>query len=187
MSAEKRSTYVLCEARTRSGGTCRLFAGQGTNHLGIGRCKHHGGSTPTHVASAVVQEARRRAIEFGDELPVEPAEALLSMLRLSAGMVAWTRSELAHTDDRTSFEAAVLVRMYADERDRTARIAKAALDAGVAERMVRLAESYGELLATLIGNILSDLHLTVEQRGRAPEIVRGRLLELETGAAADSC
>ncbi len=186
MSAEKRSTYALCEARTRSGGTCRLFAGQGTNHPSVGRCKHHGGSTPTHVASAVVHEARRRAIEFGDELPVEPAEALLSMLRLSAGMVAWTRAELARMNDRGTFEGQVLTRMYADERDRTARIAKAALDAGVAERMVRMAESYGELLATLIGNILADLRLTAEQRERAPDIVRTRLLELDAGAGAEA-
>jgi hypothetical protein len=184
MTAEKRSTYPLCGAKTRGGGTCRLFAGQGTSHLGIGKCKHHGGSTPTHVKSAIVYEARRRAIEFGEELPVEPADALLTMLRLSAGMVAWTRDELARMEDRATFEAQVLTRMYADERDRTARIAKAALDAGVAERMVRLAESYGELIAALIGNILGDLRLTVEQHERAPEIVRRRLLELEPAEPA---
>lgn len=131
-----------------------------------------------------MHEARRRAVAFGDELPVEPAEALLSMLRLSAGMVAWTRGELARMEDRGTFEGQVLTRMYADERDRTARIAKAALDAGVAERMVRLAESYGDLIATLIGNILSDLRLTPEQYTRAPEIVRTRLLELEPAEAA---
>lgn len=184
MSAAKRSTYLLCGARTRSGATCRLFAGQGTNHVGFGRCKHHGGSTPTHVASAVIQEARLRAVEFGEELPVEPAEALLTMLRLTAGMVAWTRDELARMDDRTTFEGQVLTRIYADERDRTARIAKAALDAGVAERTVRLAESYGELIATLIGNILVDLRLTPEQQDRAPQIVQARLLELEPSAEA---
>lgn len=179
MTADKRSTYLLCDAKTRGGGRCRLFAGQGTNHLGVGRCKHHAGSTPTHVTSAVVQEARRRAIEFGEELPIEPADALLSMLRLSAGMVAWTRAELARMEDRGSFEGQVLARIYADERDRTARIAKAALDAGVAERMVRIVEQWGELLATLIGNIIRDLQLTPQQNERAPEIVRKRLLELE--------
>ncbi|HET7571780.1 MAG TPA: hypothetical protein VFJ77_03825 [Gaiellaceae bacterium] len=186
MSAEQRSTYPLCGAKTRSGGTCRMHAGSGTNHKGVGRCKLHGGSTPTHVASAIAYEARRRAIEFGEELPVEPGDALLTMLRLSAGMVAWTRDELARMDDRRTFEAQVLTRMYADERDRTARIAKAALDAGVAERMVRLAESYGELLATLIGNILKDIRLTAEQSERAPEIVRRRLLELDPGEPAEA-
>src|SRR4051794_2723097 len=177
MTAEKRSTYALCGAKTRSGGTCPLFAGQGTSHLGRGRCKLHGGSTPTHVTSAITHEAKRRALEFGDELPVDPGEALLWMLRLSSGHVAWLRQELAAMEDRTTFDAQVAMRLYGDERDRVARVAKAALDAGVAERMVRIAEEYGELLAKLIGGILGDLRLTREQRDLAADVVPRRLLE----------
>ena len=32
-----------CGGRTRAGGECKKPAGQGTDHLGVGQCKHHDG------------------------------------------------------------------------------------------------------------------------------------------------
>lgn len=47
------STY--CGAKKRqSGGCCMHPAGWGTGHVGIGRCKLHGGCTPTHRQSAAL-------------------------------------------------------------------------------------------------------------------------------------
>lgn len=34
----------LCNAKKKSGGTCRRPAGAGTDHLGQGRCRRHGGT-----------------------------------------------------------------------------------------------------------------------------------------------
>jgi hypothetical protein len=186
MTPDQRSTYPLCGARRRDGERCRKFAGEGTNHKGTGRCKFLGGSTPTHVASAVIQEARRRSLEFGEPVDVEPADALMMMLQLSAGHVAWVRQELSYLEDRATFEGQVLMRLYGEERDRVARIAKAALDSGVQERLVRLAEKYGELLAGLIQEILGDpdLELTVGQRERAPSVVRRHLAALQERSSA---
>src|SRR4051794_16311470 len=107
MSSEKRSTYSLCGAKRKNGETCRLFAGQGTDHKGIGRCKHHGGSTPSHMTNAVVQESQRRMVKFGHAIDVEPHEALLSMLRLASGHTAWLNREIASLNDLGTFEARV--------------------------------------------------------------------------------
>jgi 2-phospho-L-lactate guanylyltransferase (CobY/MobA/RfbA family) len=52
-----------CGAKTRGGGTCKLRAGQGTDHLGVGRCKLHGGSTPNHVAAARRQQAEQAVVD----------------------------------------------------------------------------------------------------------------------------
>lgn len=43
-----------CGAKKRdgSGDTCKRGAGQGTDHVGIGRCSLHGGNTPAHVVAA---------------------------------------------------------------------------------------------------------------------------------------
>lgn len=42
-------TVSFCGAKKRQGeGTCRLPAGWGTDHVGRGRCKLHGGCTPRH-------------------------------------------------------------------------------------------------------------------------------------------
>ena len=35
--------YPCCEAKTRAGTPCRQKAGWGTDHVGMGRCKLHGG------------------------------------------------------------------------------------------------------------------------------------------------
>jgi hypothetical protein len=57
--AMERRNRVLsakrCDARTRKGTFCSHPAGYGTDHLGRGRCRYHGGSTPSqrnHVAQA---------------------------------------------------------------------------------------------------------------------------------------
>jgi hypothetical protein len=69
------------------------------------------------------------------------------------------------------------MRLWNDERDRVARIAKAALDAGVAERHVQLAERYGEQLATLLRAVLYDpaLALTDAQQSVLPDLLRRHL------------
>src|SRR5579871_648905 len=142
---EKRDRSALGGAKKKNGETCRAFAGQGTDHSGVPgtRCKYHGGSTRSHRTHAAVQEARKAMVEFGQPIPVEPTEALLGVLHLSAGHLSWLRDELAATEDKQTFAAQVLLNAFDGERDRVARIAKMALDAGVAERSVRLAETYG--------------------------------------------
>jgi hypothetical protein len=59
-----------------------------------------------------------------------------------------------------------------------ARVCKMALDAGVAERQVRVAEAQGELLASVIKAILTGLGLDKDQQDKAPAIVRRHLLAL---------
>lgn len=50
MSQEKRttarSTKRKCRANTRKDKPCAKRAGQGTNHLGTGKCSSHGGASP---------------------------------------------------------------------------------------------------------------------------------------------
>jgi hypothetical protein len=81
-----------------------------------------------------------------------------------------------------------LVQLEAQERDRCVRYAKTAHDMGIAEREVRLAEQQGQLLASVIRNVLGDLDLSEEQQERVPRVVQARLLEVTqleaTGGAA---
>ena len=87
-------------------------------------------------------------------------------------------------EDKTTFEGQVLMRLWNEERDRVARISKAALDAGVAERQIRLAEKYGEAIAALIQGILGDLSLTRRQQAEVPQVVRRHLVALDAGTPA---
>jgi predicted O-methyltransferase YrrM len=107
------------------------------------------------------------------------------MLHLSSGHVAWLREEIAALDDLGTFEAQVITNLYAEERDRVARVAKACLDSGVAERQVKLAETYGAALASLLRAVFNDrdLALTDAQRERLPDVLRRYLGALEADRA----
>jgi hypothetical protein len=125
-------------------------------------------------------------ITLGVAVDIEPHEALLAVLRLSSGHVAWLREELAGVEDLGLPEAQILIRLYGEERDRVGRLAKACLDAGVAERQVQLAERYGAVLAELLRAVFDDpeLALSGEQRQQLPRVLRQHLGRLEASRVA---
>lgn len=177
--------HGACGAKTRSGGKCKKQAGWGTEHLGAGRCKLHGGATPNGEKAGANELGRI----MGEEMDVEPHEALLTCVRIAAGEVAYCSAEIEQLDKATEstmfgkkLDMWIEVRQHATLR--LANFAKIALAAGVAERQVQLAERYGEMLAELIGGILKELKLTPGQQKKAPGIVSRHLHVLEGGAQA---
>lgn len=61
--------HPKCGAKKRmSEGTCGMHAGWGTDHVGYGRCKRHGGNTVTHrmAAAAQIEEEARRDTPYED-------------------------------------------------------------------------------------------------------------------------
>lgn len=89
-----------CGAKTRSReGTCKKVAGAGTDHYGIGRCKWHGGSTPTHRKQAALQQLRDELAAIGAKRQITPAQALLERVQAKAAEVEyWTRVVQAEQD-----------------------------------------------------------------------------------------
>lgn len=141
---------------------------------------------------------------YGGPIDVTPEEALLQEVRRTAGHVAWlgrliagmeSEDELwgyvgsagSQSDEKgsrdfyASIEPVVWLRLYHQERAHLKSVAKAAIDAGIAERQVRLAEQQADLLAGALQAILNDLGLTEKQRKQAPGIVRRHLQSLPTG------
>ncbi len=86
MTARAPATgHDSCAAKTRAGRDCRRPAGWGTDHAGVGRCKLHGGTTPSHRRAASRELARREVRRLGLERGAEPtkvgpAEAMLRAL-----------------------------------------------------------------------------------------------------------
>ncbi len=176
---------VHCGGKKRTGGKCTKTKGFGTSHPGTGRCKHHGGST----ASGEKAAAKEAATIMGEQLDVEPHEALLTGVRIAAGEVAYCSAQIAE------LELPTVSTMFGPKMDiwievrqgavaQLAKYSKMALDAGVAERQVQLAERYGEMLATLISGILGELELTAKQQKAAPVIVTKHLQLLEAAQGA---
>ena len=61
--------------------------------------------------------------------------------------------------------------VYREERGHLARTAKMAIDAGVAQRLVSIAEDQGRILASAIRAVLLALNLSPEQNALIPRIV----------------
>jgi hypothetical protein len=178
---------VMCGAKKKNGGKCTLAAGWGTNHPGIGSCKLHGGSVPNHIKSAIKEEYR---ILFGSPMEINPLEALIWCIKVRAGEVKWLSDRMAELDEKHWIEDTIVGKqfhLYARERQKAmndlARFSQQAISLGIAERAVKMAETYADLLARLIQGILGDLDLTPEQRAKAPGIVRKHLIAIDGGAA----
>jgi hypothetical protein len=133
-----------CGASTRSGGTCGLPAGHGTSHVGTGSCRRHGGNTESGIKSAAVAQARTVVPTlYGAGPDIEPTDALLSMVRMAAGHVAYFQSRIQEDGGK---DGPLFDLLRASMKD-TAQFSKMALDANVAERRVKLAERIGAMLS----------------------------------------
>lgn len=186
----QRNGRAVCGAkrtgRSSSGpGVCMNYAGYGTDHLGQGRCKFHGGSTATHRVSAVAAEVRHRMAHYGSPVEVDPMTALVTELHRTAGHVAWTNLQLQDHPDPKSTDARVLLSLYQREREHLVRVSKVALDSGVAEREVRVAEGQARLLVGVIEVVLRELRLNAHELREARQVVGRELRRLGEAAPDD--
>lgn len=207
MTTEAAPPRALCGAtRKHDGGTCSRGAGWGTDHPGTGHCKFHGGRTPNGILFAARQEAQITGMHMA--LDIEPHEALIACLRISSGQLAFATRQVEEltikqmtiadettvgktifTDDgpvefeevrkTTKADLHIWIKVQQECMDRVAKYAKMAIDAGVEERRVRIAEKWGDDLSRVLKGILDALVLSEAQKKRAPEIVRTELARLE--------
>lgn len=88
-----------CNARKRNakGKTpyCTRVAGYGTKHLGLGRCKYHGGKTLGHAIQAQKILLEKALRTYGiPVVGITPEEALLGELERTAGAVQWLEERI---------------------------------------------------------------------------------------------
>lgn len=176
-----RRVSLKCGWTTKKGRSCRLGAGYETKHPGYGPCRVHGG--------AKAHRAWEAALDIARELNVTPWEALLKSVRVAAARAAWVDQQLADAVRRNDGEPGTpevkgWLKESRLERTLLARMAKSAVDAGVAERLVRQTELEGEIVAEVIGRVLDKLGLPPEQRVLAFDEAHRQLLALETPSGA---
>jgi hypothetical protein len=181
----------LCGAKNRSGGTCGNTAGKGTNHLGWGQCANHLGNTPSGIRFAEQQRAIAEGRRYITEREVDPLEAILSGVRLAAGIRDSYMTELGQVppEDDEKFER-LRIELRRSNRE-LVQAGKAAVDAGVAERLVQLHERIAGALSAAVEVLLAQFvskmlgrPLTDDERRTAVAIVVGRLETFE-GEAED--
>lgn len=185
MAGSRKKVGAGCGAKKRGGGRCQMAAGWGTNHYGIGRCKLHGGSTPNQVKAAATEEYR---LLLGHPVEINPLDALLWCIKIRAGEVQWLGERMAELNENDWIQDTIVGKqfhLFAKERQHAiqdlARYSQMAISLGIAERAVKLAETYGQMLAALIQGILGDLDLSEGQRAKAPRIIQRHLILMDGG------
>lgn len=190
---EHPETDRFCGAhKSTNGQACRNLAGYRTPHPGWGRCRNHGGSTAPGILAAAKEEANvalRQLPLFGELVDVTPHEALIFMVRRSAGMVSWLEAKMqtlgeesmVYVDQAQQQRPNAWLKLLNEERDRLVRYAKTAADAGVAERAIQLAEQQGAMVATLVQSVLDQLGLDTGQQQQANELLYHGLRQLGAG------
>lgn len=185
----------------RDGKPCMRSKGYGTEHLGIGPCKYHLGNTRAHIRAAARFKAQQELTRLGQPVERDPQTALLELVWEASGNVAFLRQEVgrlgtnlvdrltvhnAKTGETTELgeQERALVKLYGDWTDKLAKYSKAAIDAGIAERQVQLAEAQGYAIRDLIEAVLDSLDLDEEQRRVGREVAGHKLRVLAGGVAA---
>lgn len=144
---EQRNAFALCGAKTKAGSPCRMFAGQGTSHVGVGRCFRHAGATPNHEkhAAKVVLEQRLHAeAEALSSEEAQPHRVLKELLAQTGGRLRWLDTELSREH---SAEAA---RLFKQERQFLSWVAKMCSEVNVEGIEAAVMQSQVEQVAAMV-------------------------------------
>lgn len=109
---------TICGAKTRAGTPCKQLAGWGTDHVGEGRCKLHGGKStgPKDKVKAATSQKKNKNAEkhglFSKYLPSEANEIIDSIESINRIDLLW---------ENIKIQAAAIIRsqkiMYVRDRE----------------------------------------------------------------------
>lgn len=169
-----RAKGPKCNANKKDGSVCGLRAGFGTHHEGQGRCRYHGGATPSHELAVI----RETVESMATPVEVTPGTAMAGVLNLSAGQLLYITAKVAalqEDDVMTDIGINPWIRVQWRIMDSVAKYAKLAADAGIDERLVSLAEEQTRMISTMLEKIATDLEFTPEQKQKLGPAIRKHL------------
>jgi hypothetical protein len=197
--ADDRDT--LCGAHKKKGGTCGRPAGWGTDHVGVGRCKLHGGCTPTQRKHAHLKLAERGAAvelaEAGYEPVTDPVATLADVAGQARALLAIFASKVDALGDGIRYESEKGVEqlraemaIYERMLDRTAKFAGKLAELGFEERRLEMDEQDGRRLVEVLLAVIDAVFLLpgvnvkaeVQKRIRHDELPRLVQHAIETTA-----
>lgn len=151
-----------CEARTRKGTPCQYPAGYRTPHAGFGRCRYHGGTSPSGNTAGHRAMAADSVRTLGLPIDVNPIDAIVAELARGFGAIAWLQEQVGAVppDKFNDPLPRALIRQLNEERDRNARVAAEALRLGLEAKATAIklstAQTEGDELAALVLEVLAD-------------------------------
>jgi hypothetical protein len=178
-----------CGAKTRqetSAPYCGKPAGWGTDHIGIGHCKLHGGNTKGQKIQAAGIKAGRDLQAVLAELDVEPVEDPLTALSQLAGQVlAWQKATAAlvnRLDDKVRYEGAAgaeqlraEVGLYERAMDRASNVLSTIARLDIDGRLARIEEEKARILMEAVQAGLDAIGVTGEQATQVKQVMARKL------------
>lgn len=145
---------------------------------------------------------------MGTPVDVDPHDAIVHAIRVTAGEVRYCDEQIRRLSEDELFERPLetsiqqlpsgqwvqieekrtgeVISRWVTLRDEAlanlVRYSKWAIEVGIDERRVRVAERVADVIAPLLSDLAIDLNLTDEQRRRLPAVIDKRLRVLEATA-----
>jgi hypothetical protein len=174
----------ICGAAKANGEPCQQRAGHGTSHMGTGRCRTHGGKTPTQVlASAHAALSASPAVRAASPYPtplnvVDVLDVLTEQVAIAAGNVHWLRQQIELDEPGAIFTVAVEKdgavsqvdgvsakwKIYLAERQ---HVLKAATALAAHRASMSTAQRVGSIAGQLVTAAVDTLDPSEEQRAAA--------------------
>lgn len=184
-----------CGAKLRQGeGTCTQVAGWGTDHVGAGSCRLHGGSTRSVSKGAHRVLLERQASEQLARLDVAPIDDPLTELsRLAGQVVAWRDALAAKVNELTSVryenshggeQLRAEVALFERAMDRCVNVLTAIARLDIDNRLMRISEAQAALVVQAIRNTFAAIALTPEQQAKVNPVIARELRALSNGGGS---
>ena len=173
--------------RKHGAGPCTQWAGWGTSHAGTGRCKLHGGSTPSHEAAGTERLLRRQAAEQLAQLDVPAvADPLTALSELAGQVVAWKNAlakqvndltRLRYQDDKGGEQLRSEVALWERALDRCNTVLATMAKLNIDERLARISERQADAVLRAIDAALDAAGVPAGERAE-PKKAAARLLRV---------
>lgn len=186
----------FCNAEKRSGGLCGLRAGHGTDHVGTGCCRRHGGNTPSHRKQAQTLAAVDAAVKWGLSVEIGAKEALVAELARTEGLVRFYAAQVAKLETDAMHgpvgggqggfpeeKPNIWLVLHAAERKHLTAVAKTCHDVGVDEWRMEMAEQAGQWIADAVKEFCRLRGLSLDEPATR-EAIKGSLRLIAGGAQA---
>jgi hypothetical protein len=181
-------TARLCGAKKHQGeGTCSKPAGWGTDHVGEGSCKLHGGCTPTGSKGAKLRLLEREARElFGKIAPeVAPVDnPLAAYAELAARVLAWMQlmdslleglRDVGYSSEYAGEQVYAVVQLYERAMDRANTVLGSYARLRIDERLAQITERQKMTVIRAIDAALDEIGIAPEARQSARQEVARQL------------
>lgn len=177
-----------CGGKKRQGeGTCTQPAGWGTDHVGAGRCKLHGGCAPSGNKAgqaALVERQARQLFGRTSPEPVPVDNPLQAYAAFAGEVMAW--KELMHSLleqlRRAEYDDAMgmlhvhpIVELYERSMDRANTVLSSYARLNIDERLAKLSESQSKAVLRAIEAVILFLNASAEQAVQARSVAARHL------------